>query len=80
MAKILTEPVKFAKGAYRGGLGSGLIAGISQGIPAAIGLHPFFARLAGGLVASAIIKNPIDKRIILVESMKESVYQLMAAD
>lgn len=80
MAKLLTQPIKYLKGAYKGGFGSGLVAGISEGIPAALGFHPFFARLGGGLVATAIVKNPVDKRIILLDAMKESVYQLFGAD
>lgn len=80
MAKLLTQPIKFMRGAYKGGFGSGLTAGIAQGIPAALGFHPFFARLGGGLIATAIVRNATDKRIILVEAMKESIYQLFGAD
>lgn len=80
MAKILSNPVGYSKDAWKGGIGSGFIAGVAQGIPAAIGLHPFLARLGGGLVAAAIVKNNIDKRVILNESTKEALYQLLSAD
>lgn len=80
MAKLLTQPVGYAKDAWKGGIGSGFIAGVAQGIPAAIGLHPFFARLGGGMVAAAIVKNTTDKRVILNEATKEALYQLFAAD
>ena len=80
MAELLKKPVAFAKDAWKGGMLSGLKSGLLQGIPAAMGFHPFFARVGGGLAAAAITKNPIDKRVILNESMKEGLYQLLAAD
>lgn len=80
MAKMLSDPVGAAKGAWKGGLGSGAIAGFAQGLPAMLGVHPFFARLGGGLVAAAVVKNNIDKRVILNEATKEAIYQLMAGE
>lgn len=77
MAQMLKDPVGFGKSVWKGGIGSGAVAGFAQGLPAALGVHPFLARLGGGIVAAAVVKNNIDKRIILNEATKEALYQLL---
>jgi len=77
---LIKQAQNITSSAWKGGAKSGLIAGLSQGIPAAMGIHPFFSRVIGGIVASNIVKNPIDKRIILNESIKEGLYQLLGGD
>ncbi len=80
MGSIIKKTMDTASGSWKGGLGSGLIAGLCQGIPAAIGLHPFFARVGGGILAAVFIKNSVDKRVTLNESAKEGIYQLLAGE
>lgn len=80
MAEILTKPLTFAKGVWKGGLGSGALTGTLQGLIGMLGAHPFFSRLGGGIISASILKNDIDKRIILVESSKEAIYQLLAGE
>lgn len=80
MAKIISTVKNTATSSWKGGMASGGIAGLCQGIPAAIGLHPFFARIGGGILAATIIKNPVDKRVVLNESVKEGIYQLLAGE
>ena len=80
MAKILKNPMAYGKSVWKGGIGNGAITGVSQGLLGMIGLHPFFARMGGGLISASVIKNNIDKRVILLESTKEAVYQLMAGE
>lgn len=80
MGNIIEGSMGFAKSSWKGGMGSGALAGICQGVPSMIGIHPFFARLGGGIIASALIKNPMHKQIVLVESTKEAVYQLLGGE
>lgn len=77
---IIGQAASFSKGVWKGGIGAGALTGVIQGTIGALGVHPFFSRVIGGVISASIIKNNIDKRIILVESTKEGLYQLLAGD
>ncbi|MBI2101664.1 hypothetical protein HYT53_03550 [Candidatus Woesearchaeota archaeon] len=77
---LVTAPLGFAKKSFGGGMAAGGLNGTLQGILRLVGFHQFFARLGGGLIAASIIKNPIDRRVILNESTKEAVYQLIGGE
>lgn len=80
MASIIKETKNFAESSFKGGMGTGALTGITQGLIGMLGFHQFFARVGGGMISAAIVKNSVDKRIILVESVKEGIYQLMAGE
>ena len=80
MASIIRNPGGFVSQSFKGGMGNGAIAGLIQGIISAVGIHSFFARTIGGAIGASVVKNPTDRRIILVEATKEGVYQLLAGD
>ena len=80
---LIKNTSNFIGNAWKGGLKVGTAAGLLQGIPAAMGLHPFFSRVGGALATAAIFKNPsdaVERKVILVEGMKEGIYQLLAGD
>lgn len=79
MATIIKDTKKYAMSKWKQGLQAGTYAGLFQGFLGMF-LHPFVARLGGGVIASSIVKNPIDKRIINNECAKESIYQILAGE
>jgi len=80
MAKALIGgPVKFVGNAWKGGLASGSIAGVSQGVMSLF-LPDFLARPLGGMIGAAMVKNPMDKRMILLNATNEGFYRLFRGE
>lgn len=82
MAQInpIKNPVGFASNVWKGGMGSGAVTGFTQGLLAMFGLHQFLARSMGGVISASMQKDALTKKVILLESTKEAVYQLMAGE
>ena len=80
MAKILDKAVSGAKSAWKQGLSTGARTGVLQGGIGMLGVHPFFSRLAGGVISASFEKDEVLKKVTLAESSKEAIYQLMAGE
>ena len=80
MAEILKKITTSSKDAWKGGLGAGALTGVLQGGIGLLGAHQFFSRMIGGVISATIIKNKTDKRVILLESSKEAIFQLLAGE
>jgi hypothetical protein len=79
MATIIEKGTQYAGSVWKGGLAAGARTGFFQGGLGMI-VHPFFARTIGGLISAAMEKDDVAKKVILMESSKEAIYQLLAGE